>query len=69
MSSMSKQTLWWPEKGMGRGNKWEGVVMGQLALSKGPARTGNCYQGQRADIPSKGLFHTIDTCALDIIIT
>jgi hypothetical protein len=57
-------------KGHGEwGINGRGVVMGQLALSKGPARMGNCYQGQRADIPSKGLFHTINTCALDFIIT
>jgi hypothetical protein len=46
--------------------KGRGFVMGQLALSKGPARMGIYYHGQRADIPSKGLFPTIDICALNI---
>ncbi len=43
-----------------------GFVTGQLALSKGPARMGIRFHGLRADIPSKGLFHTIDICALNI---
>ncbi len=37
--------------GMGR-LKGRGVVRGQLALSKGPARMGIRYHGQGADIPS-----------------
>jgi hypothetical protein len=44
---------------MGRGNETEGggvLKMGQLALSKGPARMGTHCHGQRADIPSKGIF-------------
>jgi hypothetical protein len=32
--------------------KGKGVVIGQLVLSKGPARMGICYHGQRANIPS-----------------
>jgi hypothetical protein len=59
---------WW-EKGKGGGNEGERVIMGQLALSKGPARMGIRYHGQEADIPSKGIFHTIEIHALDIIIT
>jgi hypothetical protein len=36
--------------------------MGQLALSRGLASMGICYDGQGADIISKGFFHTINTC-------
>jgi hypothetical protein len=51
----------------GRGHGEEGnECEGQLALSKGPARIGIRFHGLRADIPSKGLFHTIDVCALNI---
>jgi hypothetical protein len=43
--------------------KGSGGCNGQLALSKGPGRTGIRYHGQIADIPSKGfIFHTINMC-------
>jgi hypothetical protein len=58
------------ERGHGeRETKGRGFVMGQLALSKGLARMGIRYNGQRADIPSKGIFHTIDLHALIITMT
>jgi hypothetical protein len=43
---------WWGEEG------WQerGLDMGQLALSKGQARMGFHYHGQKANIPSKGFF-------------
>jgi hypothetical protein len=34
----------------------EDLAMGQLALRKGRARIRICHHGQRADIPSKGIF-------------
>jgi hypothetical protein len=41
--------------GMGDGAEWErGFEMGQLTLSKGPAKMGIHNQAQRAAIPSKG---------------
>jgi hypothetical protein len=49
--------------------KERGFIMGQLALSKGPARMGIRYHGQRANIPSRGFFHTKDLYALNITIT
>ncbi len=54
------------EEGIGKGGMKGGFIMGRLALSKGPARMGIGYYRQKADIPSKGFFHTIDTYALNI---
>ncbi len=43
--------------GKGRVNRGQGVLeMGQLAVNKGPARMGIRHDGQRAEIPSKGIF-------------
>ncbi len=44
-------------------------MKGKGLASKGPARMGTGYHGQRADIQNKGLFHTIEINALNIIIS
>ncbi len=59
---------WW--EGCNReGGETEGVLeVGQLALSKGPARMGIRFQGQRTDIPSKGISYSKFLHALNILI-
>jgi hypothetical protein len=55
---------------MGRGgNEGEEVCNQTVGFEQGPARMGIRYHGQRADIPSKGLFNIIYIYVLNITIT
>jgi hypothetical protein len=51
----------------GESNRGRGLNMGQLTLSKGPARMGIRCPEEGADIPSKGFFsHDTFIHALDV---